>query len=233
MVLSIIWSSLRRGLNKFTIYKLVGNLYQTGSNVVQCSQHSKIMEKELSHSFNIELSQEILRRLRDEQDRLLSRFKEQRLYESSPHLSIANKFMDAVTTSKFVEALTKEFENDKSWELEFTDFRPSSTNDYIFLHLSPESRQKLLNLHERAFTVTKNIGLETPSESKFRHFQYDPHISIIKLAPEDMEAAISLIKEDFVGVKMPVTQYVITQQADDKEGFSYFPVICEVNLTNH
>lgn len=53
---------------------------------------------------------------------------------------------------------------------------------------------------------------------------------MIKLTPEDTEVAISFIKEDFVGVKMPVTQYVITQQADDEKGFSSFPVICGINL---
>ena len=191
------------------------------------------MEKELSHSFNIELNQEVIRRLRDEQDRLSEKFKERRLYESSPHLSIANKFMDAATTPRFIEALRNEFKSDTSWELEFADFRQSETNDYIFLHLNPRSQQKLFNLHERAFSATKSIGLEIPSGNKFRHFQYDPHISIIKLTPEDMEAALSLIREDFVGVKMPVMRYVITQQTNDEEGFSYFPVIDEINLTNH
>lgn len=188
------------------------------------------MEKELSHSFNIELSQEVLRRLKDEQSRLSERFKERRFYDFSPHLSIANKFMDAATTPKFVEALANEFKNDTAWELKFADFRPAKTNDYIFLHLHPESRQKLFDLHERAFWVTKGIGLEIPSGNKFRYFEYDPHISIIKLTPEDMGTAISLIKEDFVGVKMPVMRYVTTQQTDDEKGFSNFPIVHATNL---
>lgn len=188
------------------------------------------MEKELSHSFNIELSQEVLRRLKDEQGRLSERFKEQRFYDFSPHLSIANKFMDAATTPKFIEALINEFKNDSAWELEFADFRPAKTNDYIFLHLSTESRQKLFDLHERAFSVTKNIGLEIPSGNKFRYFEYDPHISIIKLTPEDMREAVGFIKEDFVGVKMPVVRYVLTQQTDDENGFSNFPVVHAISL---
>lgn len=141
--------------------------------------------------------------MKDEQGRLSERFKEQRFYDFSPHLSIANKFMDAAATPNFIEALVNEFKNDTSWELEFADFRPAKTNDYIFLHLSPESWQKLFDFHERAFLVTKGIGLEIPSGNKFRYFEYDPHISIIKLAPEDMGKAIGFIKEDFLGEKSP------------------------------
>ena len=188
------------------------------------------MGKELSHSFNIELSQQMLHRLKEEQCRLLEKSEELRFYESSPHLSIANKFMDAASTPKFIEALINEFKGDKPWELEFADFRSSSTNDYIFLHLSPASRQKLFELHERAFAVTQDIGLEIPSGDKFRHFEYDPHISIIKLTPEDTDAAIGLIKEDFIGMKMPVTRYVVTQQTDDEKGFANFPVVCKIDL---
>lgn len=51
------------------------------------------MEKELAHSFNIALSDEISGKIKREQEKLLKLFAERRFYDSSPHLAIATKFM--------------------------------------------------------------------------------------------------------------------------------------------
>lgn len=97
------------------------------------------MEKELAISFNISLSSEILQDLKGEQEKLSRIFSEKRFYDSSPHLAIATKFMGDPLTQEFIDAIRNEFEKDSPWELEFADFRPAQTGDYIFLHLSPES----------------------------------------------------------------------------------------------
>jgi len=190
-----------------------------------------LMEKELAHSFNIRLSKEITDRLKSEQDKLSEKFSERRFYDSSPHLAIATKFMNDGETDKFIEALKKEFQNETTWELEFSDFGLAETMDYIFLHLSVDSEQKLINLHERAFQATKNIGLEIQTSSKFRPIIiYSPHISMIKLLPEESSDALEIIKNDFSGIKMSVSCFEITKQTDNEKGFSKFPVMCEISL---
>jgi 2'-5' RNA ligase len=187
-------------------------------------------EKELAHSLNIQLSGEITQKLKNEQEKLLKKFSERRFYDSSPHLAIATKFMGKEETDKFIKALGNEFQNDTVWELEFSDFKVSERLDYIFLHLSADSEQKLISLHERAFGATKNIGLEIQTGKKFRHFPYIPHISIIKLLPGEIGEALGIIKKDFAGVKMPVSCFEITRQADNERGFSDFPTINKINL---
>jgi hypothetical protein len=188
-------------------------------------------EKELAHSLNIRLGDEILNKLKVEQNKLLEKFNERRMYDSLPHLSVATKFMSREETSKFTEVLKNEFKDDKVWELEFADFKPSDTQDYIFLHLNPESEKKITELHERAFKATREIGLEIQTGNKFRHFDYNPHISIIKLAPEEVAEAIGIIN-NFSGVKMPVSSFYVTRQTDNKNGFSDFPTIDEIKLNN-
>ena len=192
------------------------------------------MENELAHSINIMLNEVILGKLKNKQNKLLEKFSERRMYNSLPHLSIATKFMEANDTRNFVEILKNEFKEDKIFELEFTDFRPSDTQDYIFLHLSPESERKIIELHERAFKVTKDIGLEIQTGNKFRrlNYNYNPHISIIKLNPEEVAKAIGMIKNDFSGVRMFVSSFYITRQTDNKDGFSDFPTIDEIKLNN-
>ncbi len=192
------------------------------------------MENELAHSINIMLNEVILGKLKNKQNKLLEKFSERRMYNSLPHLSIATKFMGANDTRNFVEILKNEFKEDKIFELEFTDFRPSDTQDYIFLHLSPESERKIIELHERAFKVTKDIGLEIQTGNKFRrlNYNYNPHISIIKLNPEEVAKAIGMIKNDFSGVRMFVSSFYITRQTDNKDGFSDFPTIDEIKLNN-
>lgn len=129
----------------------------------------------------------------------------------------------------FAKAIKNEFKDETRWELEFADFKLAETNDYVFLHLSPESRQKMFDIHEQAFRATKDIGSETPN-GKFRHFPYDPHISIIKIEPEQAMKALSEIQKNMSGVQMPVTKYEITKQIDDENGFANFPIICEIDL---
>jgi 2'-5' RNA ligase len=189
------------------------------------------MQKELAHSFNAKLSKEISDKLKNEQEKLRDLgFIEKRFYDSSPHLAIATKFMSEKETEKFIGVLKNEFKNDESFELEFSDFKLSRTRDYIFLHLNFESEQKILDLHSRAFQATKNIGLEIQTGKTFRHFEYNPHISIIKLPQEEIGNALEIIKEDFSGIKMLVNCFEITRQTDDEKGFSNFPVINKIDL---
>ena len=186
--------------------------------------------KELAHSLNIQMSKEIANKLGGEQKKLSKEFSEKRFYDSSPHLAIATKFMGEEKTDEFIEALKNEFRNDTAWELEFSDFRISDTIDYIFLHLNTDSEQKLINLHNRVLKATKNIGLEVQTGNKFRHFSYIPHISIIKLSPEEADKALNVIRKDFSEIKMRIDCFEITRQTDDEKGFSNFPIIDKINL---
>ena len=186
-------------------------------------------EKELAHSFNVILSSEISQKLGNEQDKLVEKIREQRNYDSSPHLSIATKFMPESQTEAFKAALLKEFRNDISWNLEFAGFSISTGKNYLFLNLSNDSRQKLFELHERAFTATENIGNKGQGGLPPK-YTYDPHISLIKLLPEDSDAALKLVGDDFAAIKMRILSYEITRQEDTENGFSNFPVLERINL---
>jgi hypothetical protein len=188
-------------------------------------------ENNLSHSFNIELSEEVITKLKIEQGKISEKFKERRSYDSTPHLSVCNKFITKEDTDLFVEALKNEFGKDDVFYLEFADFKQSETGDYIFLHLSPESEKKMIGLHNRALKVTEKIGTEIQA-GKFRHFEYNPHISIIKLFSENVPEALNMIKSDMSGMKMLVSSFYITRQDDDEKGFSNFPTIEKIKLNN-
>jgi len=190
-----------------------------------------IMEKVLSHSFNVCLGEDILKKLRQEQEKLAKVFTELRPYDSSPHLSIGTKFMTESETGAYLHAVAQEFKSEKTWELTLSDFEPSDAQigKYIFLTLAPESRERMFSLHERLFRATKGIGSEgmhgpTPK------YPYDPHISLIKVQPEEMPQAIQLIQEDLGGVVTPVTRYELTRQKEDEKGFSTFPVMLSIDL---
>lgn len=207
--------------------------HNTGSNPVGAaiySQHTMDNQnKELVHSFNVCLDSKIVELFRNEQEKLLKEFKEKRFYDSTPHLSTGAKFMDESKTNEFVNALKKEFENDKVWELEFSHCSLSKEGNYIFIHFSEESRKKLFELHRRAFKATEGIGYEGQGGLPPK-YDYDPHLSVIKLEPTESARAVALINTDFHGVRMAVKLYEITRQQEDENGFSNFPVVGKIFL---
>jgi hypothetical protein len=113
-------------------------------------------------------------------------------------------------TNNFVKALDKEFSRDKKWELTFFSFSPSETGNYIFLNLDKKSKEIIFSLHERAFAVTKAIGLEGQGGLPPK-YAYDTHISIIKLQPEEVSLAMEIISEDFSGITTRVESYEVTR----------------------
>ena len=162
---------------------------------------------------------------------MLSReFSEQRFYDSSPHLSVLTKFMAESETEALQTALENEFNNDEQWELEFSDFSLSHEQKYIFLNVTKESRKTLFDVHTRAMNATIGIGSEGMHGATIPKYEYDPHLSIMKLNPEDAVRAINQIKKDFAGLKMHVTRFELTRQKDDEKGYATFPVIAEVQL---
>ncbi len=187
------------------------------------------MEKELAHSFNVVLDKEFSKKLFDIQKRLGDKIKERRNYDSSPHLAIATKFMDELVTENFVKALIDEFSKDEKWELKFSSFSPSETGNYIFLNLDKKSKEIIFSLHERALAITKGIGLKSQGGLPPKYI-YDPHISIIKLQPEEVFLAMKIISEDFSGITTKVESYEITRQKDNENRFSDFPIIREIML---
>jgi len=186
-------------------------------------------EEELAYSFNIVLDDAIAQKIINVQKGLFEKFGERRKYDPSPHLSIATKFMDQSKTDDFVKALENEFQENKSWELEFAGFAPSETGSYIFLNLSDQSRKKVFELHRRAFEATKNIGYEghggLPPE-----YPYDPHISIIKSKSEERDDILKLINKNLSRVKMKVNSYVVTRQENNEDGFIVFPALYKIDL---
>ncbi len=186
---------------------------------------------ELVHSFNIKLSSEISEKIKAEQVKLSEKFEEKRFYDSSPHLSIGVKFMQPEDSPRFLEALQEEFKNDKVWELELGNFSISDTGNYVFLNLSLESTQYIYDLHERMLKASMGVGFENQNNDPVPKYPYHPHLSIIKLPLEHAQQALSLLKTDLVGIKMPVSEYFITRQQIDEKGFSTFPIVLEINLT--
>lgn len=191
--------------------------------------HKQNIENELAHSFNIVLDDVIAQKIVDVQKEPSEKFGEMRKYDPSPHLSIATKFMGQSNTDNLVGALKNEFQGEESWELEFAGFAPSETGSFIFLNLSDQSRQKVFELHRRAFEATKDIGYEghggLPPE-----YPYDPHISIIKSKSDERNEALKLINKNLSGVKMKVKSYVITRQDNDENGFIGFHTIYKIDL---
>ncbi len=188
------------------------------------------MEKELSHSLNVILSPHIAELLRNIQKEILTAVSERRPYDNSPHLSLVNKFMGKSQTAAFVNTLTKEFRDDSSWELTFADFSPSPTNEYIFLNVDKDSQKRLRDMHARAFAVTRGIGTAGQNGIDIPKYPYVPHVSIIKLQPEETEKSLRLIAHELSGITMPVKNLEITTQKDMENGFSIFPIIATIEL---
>lgn len=188
------------------------------------------IEKELACSFNIVLKKEIMERLRDIQNMLTKKFKEKRFYDSSPHVAICTKFMPLSKTNDFLEVIKEEFRNDDVWELGFSKFVSSQNGNFIFLNFSEETTDKILTLNSRALQCSKGIGFEVQGGADEPKYPYFPHISIIKLSDDEIEEAMSLMRDNLCGMKMLVQTYEITVQKDDKKGFAYFPGICKIDL---
>ena len=187
------------------------------------------MNRELAHSFNITLESPIASRMRIVQERLAETISELRNYDSAPHLAIATKLMQQEESDAFVRTLAQEFAGEKAWELTFSGFAASETGSYVFLHLSPESREKMFALHLRAMESTRGIGGEG-SNGQPPKYPYDPHISIIKLPPEKKTAALARITDDFSHVRMAVTRYEMTREQLRETGFADFPRIGSIEL---
>jgi hypothetical protein len=187
---------------------------------------------ELSHSFNIVLNPEVSDKIRGVQNQLKTQMPELRKYDSSPHLAIATRFTDdRLEVAKLPDLLRAEFQNDRVWELEFQNFSTSSEGNYIFLNLTENSKNKIYQLRERAYAATKGIGHETPDNLPPK-FAFDPHISIIKSDPEKIAAALPKLNHDFTGIKMLVNKYELTSETPNPDGFSNFPVICQIILNS-
>jgi hypothetical protein len=191
--------------------------------------NNNIMEKELAHSFNIVLNDDFLKEILEIQKRLKEKITERRNYDSSPHLAIATKFMDESKTDDFVKILIKEFSNDKKQELIFSSLSISKDKDYIFLNPNEKSKEIISSLHKRAFITTKDIGFENHNGLSLKYL-YNPHISIIKLQPEQIPLAMEIIGNDFSDFALRMESYEITRQKDRESGFSDFPIIQKINL---
>ena len=189
------------------------------------------MEKDLAHSFNISLGGNVFDILKNIQKKISENVHEKRNYDPSPHLSILTKFMDAEKTDTYAKLLIQEFKNDKPWKLEFSHISPSQTKNYIFLFPTKESQEIILSLRKRAIAATIGVGSEE-SNGDFIKYLYEPHISLIKLDPSEIDPALKLININFDSLKMIVNKYEITRQDQIENGFSNFPVIGKINFSD-
>ena len=185
------------------------------------------MENELALSLNIKLSDEVFRRIAHAQNRLGERFADLRIYDRSPHLSALLKFADPAMARSFADKLTEEFRDEECWNLEFANCSVSKSGEYIFLDLSEESLKKVSEIHERALSVTRNIGTEGQGGTSAK-YAFLPHISIIKLLPEESAEAFRLLGDELNGLSFQVSSYTIT--VDDEENKGGFRILGELEL---
>lgn len=185
---------------------------------------------ELAHSFNIILDSVISDVIKDVQKTICSEVDEQRCYDNSPHLAVATKFITADKTDDFIEALVSEFCNQKPFDIAFTKFEASSTGNYIFLNLDQPSREKIFELSRRAFNATVGIGNEGQGGNPPK-YPFDPHVSVIKLNPNDMKKALTLVNKKTVNFCMTVTNFEITRELSDGSGYSKFPVVATISCS--
>ena len=177
-----------------------------------------------SHSLNVRLRPDIMQRLRAVQAGLAREFTELRWYDSTPHLSVATKFMPYTETERYARTLRSIIRFGLAWTLEFAEFCPSSTGDYVFLELSRESQTVLKDLHGRILQGTRDIGSEEQTVKLFRSFSYSPHISVMKVGADNVERALGCISESLRDVQMRVNAYDLVRHENDASSFPRFPV---------
>ena len=183
----------------------------------------------LAHSVNIALQDEITQRIISIQKELSIKHKELRFYDSSPHISILTKFMSPKLTEKFATAIKDEFSNDKKWELKFSIFTKAEPSSYVFLNFSEETKNRIYELHNRAIKTTKDI-VSLGQAGGLPKYQYNPHISIIKLDTNEVDEAFEFIHHKLDGISMPVDTYVITRESLDNKGYGTFPIYSSIHL---
>ena len=175
------------------------------------------MEIELAHSLNITLDENVTKQIVTVQQILNHRFKERRTFDPAPHLSLLLRFAHSNNTRIFMEKLVDEFSHEQPFTLMLSNFSASPSGEYIFLNLSEFSNEILTGMNQRAANATKEIGTGVPDGASARYL-YFPHISLIKLLPEESALALGLLHDQLVNIQFHATELTITVDDASHEG---------------
>ncbi len=157
------------------------------------------MEIELAHSLNITLDENVTKQIVTVQQILNHRFKERRTFNPAPHLSLLLRFAHTSNTGIFMEKLVDEFSHEQPFTLTLSNFSASPSGEYIFLNPSEFSNEILTGMNLRASKATKEIGTGGPDGATAR-YSYFPHISLIKLLPEESASALGLLHNELADI---------------------------------
>lgn len=183
--------------------------------------------QELAHSLNIKLDPVVVERITTLQLRLREHFKERREVDTSPHLSLLLRFATGDVTEDFTRKLNDEFSGVHPFEITFAGCSASESGEYLFLDLDDTSAEFLSGLHRHADDATKGIG-SGGKEGTAARFAYTPHVSLIKLLPEESQAALAALRGELQGLKSRVS--TLTVSVDDEDMPGEIRVIHEIPL---
>jgi 2'-5' RNA ligase len=173
--------------------------------------------QELAHSLNIKLDPVVVGRITTLQLRLREHSKERREGDTSPHLSLLLRFATGDVTEDFTRKLSDEFRDVHPFEITFAGCSASESGEYLFLDLDDTSSEFLSVLHHRADDATKGIGSGGKGGEPAR-FSYTPHVSLIKLLPEESQAALVALRSELQGLKSRVSTLTVSVDAEDRPG---------------
>lgn len=148
-------------------------------------------------------------------------------------------------TKKFVAACTKAVAETKKFVVTFDHFKLGKDKKYIFLNLDKSSEKKILSLRKRFEKETKGkFKIEIPEKylEKWDNYtktekdrlrnsgsphKFEPHISIVKLNPQESEKAFEETRKcDILKKSFEVSRFYISGQSEDPN--NQYPVLKEI-----
>ncbi len=153
----------------------------------------------------------------------------------NPHIDIFTIRVKPEESNEYISKFNQLNLSHFQFNITLEDFTLSSDHRYIFLELSKEAKQQIFKL--RNF-INNNIGqykdLTIPSyfknnwdryteEQKQRiktedgPYEYNPHISIIKLNPKDTRSALRDIKKMFKPAEFTVKEIKMNKQTFNQD----------------
>lgn len=184
--------------------------------------------QELAHSFNITLDEATSGKIGRIQSDLREHFTELRTVDPTAHCSLLLRFATANDTEHFVRVLSDEFKEDRPQTITFSACVISVSGTSLFLVPDAPSRAALMLLHERALRVAGMIG-NAESGGAPERYPFEPHITLIKVAPEHAGEAREFVGDRLNGLTTSVESYHIT--VDDPDRTGAFVVVASLSLS--
>lgn len=187
-------------------------------------------DRNIAVSLNVLLPDSFISSVALIHSRAISIYPEQRNYDVTPHLAILTKFMPEQGVEEFVNVITTSSSNEKAYLLNFQSIIKAELGTYIFLEPDVSSRNRLIELREKALIKSKGIGFETPNNEPAK-YPYEPHISIIKLAnSEEVSSTLHFLVSEFIPIQTTIRALYISKEARRADGYADFPTIATINL---